>query len=143
LGNRAGGLVSRYRNVAADLRFLRVVRLDDAKTMEAHLRDLLEEMADDTALLVYVTPDGKLVGGARHDARLSLEDFARDAAGPVRLALTGEIGSGCQILADQAMNVVAVPVVVPERGLAGVLVAGVRLSEAALQHIKAPQLEIL
>lgn len=143
LGNRAGGPVSRYRNVAADLRFLRVVRLDDAKTMQAHLRDLLDEMADDTELLVYVTPDGKLFSGARHDAKLSLEDFTRDAAGPVKLALTGEIGSGSQILGNQALNVVAVPVVVPERGLVGVLVAGVRLSESALRQLKTTQSEIL
>ena len=143
LGNRAGGLVSRYRNVVSDSGFVQVVRIGHADTMQAYLRDLLNEFSDDTELLVFVTPDGKFFSGARRDAKPVMEDFAREAAGPIRAALAGEIGLGSQVLGDRALNVVAVPMVTPERGLAGVLVAGVRLGETALIQLKPPQTEIL
>lgn len=143
LDNRVDSLVSHYRNVAGDSRFLTVVRLAHADTMQAHLREVLDEFSDDTELLVMVTPDGKYFSGARRHPALPLEEFAREAAGPVRVALAGEIGAGSLLLGGRALNVVAVPVVVPERGLAGVLVAGAVLDEAALQQLKPPQTEIL
>jgi signal transduction histidine kinase/CheY-like chemotaxis protein len=151
LGNRAGGLVSRYRNLPGDVRFLKVVGLNDPSTMQAYLRDLLEEFADDTELLAFVTPDGKLlvspdgkyVSGARRSASLSLADFAREAGGPIRMAAAGEIGSGSMVLGDQALNVVAVPVVHTEQGLVGVLVVGVRLGELELQQLQPPQTAIM
>jgi len=151
LGNRTGSLVSRYRNIVGDVRFLKMIKLNDAGTTQAYLRDLLDEFDDDTELLVFVTPEGKLlvsadgshVSGARRATVLSLEDFARESAGATRLALGGEIGSGSLVLGDQALNVVAIPVVVTERGLAGVLVVGVRLGETALQQLKPPQTEVL
>ena len=143
LAIRAGGLVSRYRNVVSDSGFLRIVRLNDARTMQAHLMDVLEDFADDTELLVLVGTDGKFFSGARRGDKLALEEFARDAAGPVRAALAGEIGAGCLVLGDRALNVVAVPIVVPERGLTGVLVAGVHLSESVLQQLKPPQTEVM
>ena len=143
LGNRADSLVARYRNVVSDSRFQNVVRLADANTMRSHLRDLLEEFSDDTELLVFVTPDGKFFSGARRDVSLPLEEFAREAAGQVRVALAGEFGSGSLVLGERVLNVVAVPVVVTERGLAGVLVAGAGLTEATLQQIKPPETEIV
>ena len=143
LGNRAGSLVARYRNVVNDSRFQKVVRLNDANTMRAYLRDLLDEFADDTELLVFVTPDGNLFCGARRDAALPLENFARESAEQVRAAFAGEIGSGALCLASQAFNVVAVPVPVPERGLAGVLVVGVHLQDMVLQQLKPPRTEIV
>ncbi len=143
LGNRAEALVTRYRGVASDSRFLRVVRLDDAKTMQAHLRDVLDEFSDETELLVFVTPDGKYFSGARRHASLPLEDFAREAEEPVRRSLTGGIGAGSLLLGDRALNVVAVPVVDPARGLAGVLVAGAILDEMVLSQLKPPQTEVM
>jgi len=144
LANRAGGLVARYRNVISDSRFQTAVRLGDVKTMQAHLSELLEEFADDTEALVFVSPDGKYFCGARRGDKLSLADFARDVSGPVRVALGGDVGTGSQVLGDQVLNVVAVPVVVPgTSGLAGVLVAGVHLSETVLQQLKPPQTEVM
>ena len=143
LANRANSLVSRYRNVISDSRFQTAVRLGDANTMQAYLGELLEEFADDTEVLVFVRPDGKYYTGARRGDKLSLEDFARDVSGPIRVALGGDVGTGSQVLGDQALNVVAVPVTVPERGLAGVLVAGVHLSETVLQQLKPPQTEVM
>jgi len=143
LRNRADSLVARYRNVVSDSRFQNVVRLTDANTMRSHLRDLLEEFSDDTELLVFLTPDGKYFSGARRDVSLPLEEFAHEAAGQVRVALAGEYGSGSLVLGTRVLNVVAVPVVVTESGLAGVLVAGAGLTEAALQQIKPPETEIV
>ena len=151
LENRAGNLRSRYRNLVGDVRFLTVVKLDDAGTMQAHLRGLLDEFADDTELMIFLTPDGKplvspdgkYVSGARRRTTLSLEDFVRVAAGPARVALAGDIGSGCLVQGEQALNVVAIPVVVTERGLAGVLVIGARVGETELQHLAPPQTEVL
>ena len=143
LGNRADGLVARYRNVVSDSRFQNVVRLADTNTMRSYLRDLLEEFSDDTELLVFVTPDGKFFSGARRDVSLPLEEFTHEAAGQVRVALAGEFGSGSLVLGDRVLNVVAVPVVVTERGLAGVLIAGAGLTEASLQQIKPPETEIV
>jgi len=150
LGNRAGVLGSRYRNVVGDPRFLTVVRLQDANTMHAYLRDLLEEFADDTEVLAFVTLDGKLLvskdgksSGAQRDAALPVADFTREAAGAVRNALGGEIGTGNLVQGNRALNIVAVPVVVPERGLVGVLVAGAQLGENALQQLKPPKTEIV
>ncbi|MEO6874094.1 MAG: ATP-binding protein [Opitutaceae bacterium] len=151
MGNRAVSLTPGYRNVVGDTRFLKVVKLNDANTTRAYLQDLLEEFADDTAVLAFVTPEGKLLvsadgksfSGARRDGKLSLEDFVRGADRPIRSALAGESGAGSVVLGDQALNIVAIPVVLPERGLAGVLVAGVRLSEITLQQLKPPETEIM
>ena len=143
LAIRASGLVSRYRNTVSNDTFLRTLRLNDAKTMEKYLGEVLDDFADDTEVMVLATPDGKFFSGARRGDKLSLKDFARDAAGPVRAALAGDIGFGCQVLGDQALNVVAQPIVVPERGLAGVLITGVHLSDPVLQQLKPPQTEVL
>lgn len=61
LGNRTGSLVSRYRNVVGNSGFLRVVRLNDVETMRAYLWDLLDEFSDDTEVLAFITPEGKLL----------------------------------------------------------------------------------
>ena len=151
LGNRAGGLVSRYRNIASDPRFLKVVGLEDAKTMQAYLRDLMEEFADDTEVLAFLTPDGKLqvssdgksFSGAQREAALSLADFTNGSAGMVRIALTGEIGAGTLVLGERAFNVVTMPVTLPDRRLVGVVVAGARLGESALNQLRPPNTEIV
>ena len=142
LGNRAGGQVSRYRNVVNDSRFQRVMRLEDANTMRAHLRDLLDEFSDDTEVLVFATAEGKFFSGARRDGSLPLEEFARAALPAERPALAGEIGSASLNFGGRILNVVAVPATVPERGLAGVLVVGVQLDEAALRLLKPPGTEV-
>ena len=151
LDNRAGGLGSRYRNIPSNPRFLKVVGLEDAKTMQAYLREQMDEFADDTEVLAFVTPDGKLLvssdgksfSGAQREAALSLPDFVRESAGVVRMALSGEIGTGNLVLGERAFNVVTIPVTVPPDGEVGVLVAGARLGESALKQLRPPNTEIV
>ena len=143
LGNRNGSLVSRFRNIVSGAGFVIVVRQKDANTMTAHLQALLEEFADDTAVMVFITSDGKSSSAVRYEAKFSPEEFTRAAAEPLRAALVGEIGLGNLVINDVPLNVVAVPVTVTERGQVGVLLAGIRLSETALQQLKPPQTEIM
>ncbi len=143
LGNRNSSLVSRFRNIVSGAGFVIVVRQNDAKTMTKHLQGLLEELADDTAVMVFVTPDEKYSSSVRFDVKLQPEEFVRAASGPLRAAMAGEIGLSSLVLDDVPLNVVAVPVMVTERGLAGVLLVGVRLSELSLQQLKPPQTEII
>ena len=142
LGIRTDGLVSRYRNVVNDTRFLNVMRLNDAATMKVNLRDLLDEFSDDTEMLAFVGMDGKLFSGVRRDNGSSLEDFARAAAVPVRNALTGDVSSATVTIGDRVYNVVAVPANIPERGRAGALVVGVQLEQPALRLLTPPGTEV-
>ena len=143
LGNRNGSLVSRFRNIVSGAGFVIVLRQRDAKTMSDHLQTLLQEFADDTAVMVFITPEGKSSSGVRYGSKFSPEEFTRAAVEPVRAALAGEIGLGNLVLGDVPLNVVAIPVTVTEREQAGVLLVGVRLSETALQQLKPPQTEIM
>lgn len=142
LNNRSDGLVSRYRNVVNDSRFQQVMRLNDAATMRAHLRELLDEFSDDTEALAFVAPDEKFLSGARRDASVSLEELARASLPIVRSAVAGKVGSSTLVVGGHVLNAVAIPAVAPERGLAGVLVVGVLLEEPALAQLKPPQTEV-
>ncbi len=85
LGNRAGSLGSRYRNVAGDSALpAQWSRLKDASTMWAYLRDLLEEFADDTELLAFVTPDGKLLVSAEGTPARAARPRSRSRTSPAR-----------------------------------------------------------
>ena len=143
LDNRAEGLVGRHRNILNDSRFQRVVRLGDDATTRAFLRDMLDELADDTEVMAFVRPDGSFFTGARRDPALSPEAFVQEASAVVGTASAGDGGAGVLCVGGQAFNAVALPVTVPERGLVGVLLAGVRLGEGALQALKPPRTEVL
>lgn len=141
--NRAESLVARHRNLINDSRFQRVVRLGDDATTRAFLRDMLDELDDDTEALAFIRTDGTLAAGARRSPSVSLEALVHAAVTETAAAQAGEAGSGIRIAGDQPFNMVALPVTVPEKGAAGVLLAGIHLGEAALQNLKPPRTEVL
>lgn len=135
---RSRNLLARYRTVVNEPRFKAVAQLGDPKTMTAYLRELLEEFGGDNEVLLFVSEGGGLLAGARREAALRLEDFERAAAPVTRLALSGELGTGSLSLDGRAFNVVAVPVFVREDGpMSGALAIGIRISDAAVQELKA------
>jgi signal transduction histidine kinase/ActR/RegA family two-component response regulator len=143
LDNHAEGLVARQRNILNDSRFQRIVRLDDDATTRAFLRDMLDELADDTEILAFVKPDGGAVAGAHRDPLVTAEALMQTAANEVAAAQTGAIGSGVLCVGGRAFHVVALPVTVPERGAAGVLTTGIHLGENTLLALKPPRTEVL
>lgn len=142
---RTGGLSARFRMVAGDGTFVRILRLNDSATLQDHLRrQVLEAFNDDTELALYFGREGSLFTHARTGAPGITEDaFAGAVAGHVRAALAGNESAGIVASGGLAYHAVAVPVILPERGVVGAMVFGVRLSDAVLHEVQPPAAEIL
>ncbi|QYM80364.1 response regulator [Horticoccus luteus] len=136
LENHSDELGARYRGLVNDGRFVQILRLRDAETLRAYLRDLLQEVGDDCEEMFFVTDHDELLAGVRRDAAPAPVEFARATAAITHEALAGEAGTGRASLERRLYNVVAVPVTVPG-GLSGALVVGVRVGDAAAQQLKA------
>lgn len=139
---RTDALAARFRTGASDQRFLRILRLEDAPTMQEYLREALEEFRDDTELALFITMAGELRGARRGTTTLAPAVFA-DAAEPfVRAALQGNETTGSLAAYDGVYHVVAIPVAPPE-GLRGALIFGIHISDATLRSIKPAASEIV
>ncbi|MBI4625280.1 MAG: response regulator [Verrucomicrobia bacterium] len=143
LNVRTDALAARFHTGINDPRFLRIVRLGDAPTMEEYLRsDVLEGFSDDTELALFVTVAGDQRGARRKNAAITREAFATAADAFVRTALQGEERTGSVAVNGRVYHVVAIPVAPPE-GLKGALVFGIHISDAALQKIKPTASEVV
>ncbi|MSU48644.1 MAG: response regulator [Opitutus sp.] len=143
LAARSQELVVRFRTGTGDQRFLRILRLGDAATMQDFLRRaVLDELRDDTELALFVTTAGEVRGARRDNAAVAPEAFAVTADSYIQAALHGEERTGNLALNSAAYHVVAIPVSPPE-GRAGALVFGIRITDMALQNVRPPSSEIL
>jgi len=143
LDGRKRDLISRARAATGDQRFLRIIRLQDAATMQDFLRrSVLDELQDDTELALFVTTAHELRGARRDSAPVAPEAFAAAAEAYIQAALRGEERAGTVAVNVAAYHVVAVPAAPPE-GLAGALVFGIRVNDATLQAVRPPSSEIL
>ena len=140
---RSRELVVRFRTGTGDQRFLRILRLGDAATMQDFLRRaVLDELHDDTELALFVTTAREVRGAKRDQAAVTPEAFALAADSFIQLALRGEEHTGSVAVGGSAYHVVAIPAAPPE-GLAGALVFGIRITDTALQSVRPPSAEIL
>jgi PAS domain S-box-containing protein len=134
---RARHLVSRFRNTVNEPRFRAVAQLGDAETMSDFLRASLDEFGEEVEVTAFLTAPDRVVGGARRDAAMSVEEFARSAADVIASALEGSAGAGVVHSGNRILNVVAVPVMDAERAsVLGSLSIGVRLGVNALQELQ-------
>ncbi len=142
---RTDGLTGRFRTVRGTSQFLQIVRLNDSATLQDHLRrEVLEAFHEDAELVLYFGRDGALFAHARAGAPGITEDaFATGVSAHVRAALAGTESSGIVSGGGMVYHAVAVPVMLPERGLVGAVVFGVRLSDAVLRDVQPPSSEIL
>jgi two-component system NtrC family sensor kinase len=132
---RHNHLLSRFKNTAADPRLRAIGKLEDPKTMNSRLHEMLaEELGEDAEFIIYVTADGKLLAEASRDSGAKTKDFELAAQNAVEHALQGTPDSKVIPLNSKLFNVIAVPVFAQEM-LVGALGVGVRVSEATLQEL--------
>ncbi len=137
-------LAARYRSGAYDTRFQQVVRLSDVPTMRVQLREILEEFQDDTEVAAFFLETGTPFASAgRGSGTVSGEVFAGAVGRFARAALEGGEAAGTTAIGGVPIHVIAVPVLLRERGLAGALVFGLRVTEQALHNLKPPESEIV
>jgi len=138
-------LAVRFRSGFYDQRFLAILGLNDAATMQAFLQeDVLGEYRD-TEIVLFVNPDGKVFAKARSGgpASVTFEQIAAGAEGLIRSALQGEAATENFLVNGHFYDVVALPVSPLARRVAGALVFGIRISDATLQRAQPPGAEIL
>jgi two-component system NtrC family sensor kinase len=134
---RARNLISRFRNSANDPRFKAVALKGDPRTLTALLREMLDELRDDTEVLVFTSGQGQHVASVQRDPTASVAELEHAAAGIIRQSTEGELGSGTVSTAGRTYNTVAVPVLLSDSGqLVGSLVIFTRFTEAAIQELK-------
>lgn len=143
LGIRTNALAARYRTGVNEPRFLTIVRLGDAPTMQGYLkRDVLDESGDDTEFALFVTVDGEVRGARRSEASITPEAFAAGVEEFIHSAMEGAERTGTVAILGGVYHVVAIPVAPPD-GLKGVLVFGIHISDAALENIQPAGSEIV
>lgn len=134
---RARNLVARFRNSANDPRFKAVAQLGDPRTLTNFLREMLDELRDENEILVFTNDRGERLASAQRDPAVSVPDLERVAAGLIRQAAAGELGSATVSTGGRTYNTVAVPVQLSESSQPiGSLVIFTRFTEAAIQELK-------
>jgi two-component system, NtrC family, sensor kinase len=124
---RSRQLLARYKNVILnDSRFKAVAFLGDAATLNNDLQDRLDELTDDTEVILFVNPKGETLARVQRNGRFRLLEFERAAAPPIRQALSGQSSSLIAPVESSVFNVVALPVVINQT-FTGALVIGVRV----------------
>ncbi len=134
---RARNLVSRFRNSANDPRFKATVKRAHLPTTTDLLRDMLNELSDDNELIIFANGGAQRVASVQRDHSINVADLEHAAAGIIRQASEGELGSGTVSTGGRTYNVVAVPVVLSDSGeLLGSLSIFTRFTETAIQELK-------
>ncbi len=135
---RARNLVSRFRNAANDPRFKAVAKLGDPRTLTNTLREMIDELRDEkNEILVFTDDHGQRVASALRDPTINVADLERAAAGIIRQATEGQLGSGTISTGGSTYNTVAVPVLLSDSGqLIGSLTLFTRFTEAAIQELQ-------
>jgi signal transduction histidine kinase len=132
---RHNHLLSRFKNAAADPRLRAIGKIEDARTMNARLHEMLaEELGEDAEFIIYVTAQGKLLAEARRDGSAKMDDFESAAQTGVDRALLGAPDSTVLPLSSGLYDIIAVPVLAQDM-LVGALGVGVRVGQGALQEL--------
>jgi signal transduction histidine kinase len=132
---RHNHLLSRFKNAAADPRLRAIGKLEDSRTMNSRLHEMLaEELGEDAEFIIYVTAEGKLLAEARRDSSSQMKDFEEAAQTGVEHALLGTPDSTVLPISSGLYNIIAVPVLAQDM-LVGALGVGVRVGENALQEL--------
>jgi two-component system NtrC family sensor kinase len=133
---RSRSLAARFRNTVNEPRFKATAQLGDPKTLKNYLRDLLDEMRDETELIGFTTDRGVQLASAQRDSGSLPGDLA-PAAPIIQQALGGVLSTGIISHNSRTYNVVSVPVQLSENGpLIGALTIATRLSESTMQELK-------
>jgi two-component system NtrC family sensor kinase len=134
---RSRNLVARFRGIVNEPRFKGNVSTGDAKTLNIYLRDLLDELQDDTDLILFTPVDRRWRASAQRDLGINLPDFETTITPIVNQALGGVLDTRLVARSGRTWNVVAVPVLLSE-GTAptGALSIATRLGESAMQELK-------
>jgi len=143
LANHAVALIARNQNLLNDTRFQNIVRLGDDATTRAFLRDLLDELSGDTELVALLYKDEPTAITARRVPDLPQDELIRASSTAMAGARAGEPSSITVCIGTQAYKVVALPVAVPERGPAGVLLVAVHINQSTLIALKPPRTEVI
>ncbi len=134
---RANNLVLRFRNLVNEPRFKATAQLGDPKTLSRFLRELLDELRDETELIVFTTARETRLASAQRDPALSTDDFESAAMPIIHQAIGGDLGTGIISVGGKTCNVVSVPMQLSDTGsLIGVLTIATRLSESTMQELK-------
>ncbi len=137
LAIRQRSLVSRFRNAVHEPRFRAVAGLGDVKTMSAFLGEALAEFGEETEFLAYADAAGEFAGGAARPPGAAVDAFVRAAQSITQRALEGESAVGSVVLNRHTYDIVAVPVVAPDRSvLRGVLTVAVRFGQQVVSELK-------
>jgi signal transduction histidine kinase/ActR/RegA family two-component response regulator len=119
--------------------------LKDGATLNAYLKqDVLDQFRDDTEQALFINPNGEVFAGAsRGPTAMTPAAFAAGAEPFIQAAFRGEEHATGALINGRAYHIITVTVSPGDSGLIGVLVFGIRISDATLQRIKPPQTEIL
>ena len=158
LTNRNESMVSRYRGVVNDSRFLYNLSLDDG-TMRNLFNDVLEEFADDTKAMALAVAErdyylkdkeGRTLlpieelfySPVSRDAALSQSEFGYATVASARTALEGRLSVATLCRKGRVLNVVAIPVKPRTGSIPAAFVAGAVLDEARLRLARPPGTEV-
>ena len=135
---RDRSLLAGYRNAVIQQSFRSAVTLNDRATMDASLRQLLGEANEEAEAMLFYRAKGELLGSARREGGPMLESFEHVATAAANEAFDGDARVANVVLQNRAFIIAAVPVSLGQGGgVAGVLMAAVRIGEKSLQELKA------
>jgi signal transduction histidine kinase/CheY-like chemotaxis protein len=132
---RTRNLLLRYQNVVNEPRFKAVAQLAEPKTMTMLLTELLNEMGQDTEVLIYTAEGNIFSAAAKRERNLNLQEFRSRSSVSIEDALRNQVGADTIAINQRVFNVISVPVVVNE-SRAGILTIGIRVGNQAAQEFK-------
>lgn len=135
---RSRNALDRYKRLANEPRFKAVAQLNDAKTMSALLRDLIDEAGEDADVMAFSSARGEPVASIRRESSVPLEAFLELCRTPAQTVLkegepwTDRVGAGGRVL-----DAVAVPVWIGSDGpLIGALIVGIRVTATTAHELR-------
>ncbi|MDX2187881.1 MAG: ATP-binding protein [Opitutaceae bacterium] len=136
LAIRHRSLESRFKNTVNEPRFRAIAQLQDQPTFDSFLSDFVSE-ADDVEFAMFFDADGEQLGAAARSERERIRIFTQAAREAIQGALEGAGVSGIVTMQDHIYDVVAVPLLTPDRqSIGGVLCVGLRFEENAMSELK-------
>ena len=132
---RTRNLILRYQSVANEPRFKAVAQLADPKTMTAQLKELLNEIGPQAAILLFSTGANQPLGSAKRNQPLDVQTFHRKSSQVAAQASSGRAAADMIVVGNHLYTAIAVPVVVND-ALLGILTIGEIIGPSAVQELK-------
>lgn len=124
--------------------FLQVVQLNDEKTLEQYLAEMLETVSSNPKAALFTTGDGKLLAGTNVRSQINLKLLHAVCVPSIDKAIRDRAAQVDVVQSDGALfDVVSVPVFDPQKQVLGVLTVALDLGDAISKFKLYPQSELV